>query len=54
MMATQDGPLEREELVPPADASCGAGQHSVPQHTSVPVLQLQVNVFGLEPSLNCT
>lgn len=29
-----------------------AGQHSVPQHTSEPLLQLQTIVFGRVPSLN--
>lgn len=30
-----------------------AGQHSVPQQTSDPVLQPQTIVFGFDPSLNC-
>ena len=32
--------------------TCGAGQHSVPQQISDPILQFHVTVFGRDPSLN--
>lgn len=40
--------------LPPAAVFAGAGQQSVPQHTSTPRLHAHVTCFGRVPSANCS